>query len=104
MLGGPGSGKGTQSARLVDEFGLVHLRQAGAPAAAAFYAWEEQLLNLPAFGGCWPAGLASPALLAALCSSVTIDSTFSFATVRGATFRAPCAMAAAALAICCEPT
>ena len=26
MLGGPGSGKGTQSARLVEEFGVTHLR------------------------------------------------------------------------------
>lgn len=28
VLGGPGSGKGTQSARLVQEFGVVHLRYA----------------------------------------------------------------------------
>ncbi len=29
VLGGPGSGKGTQCARLVQEFGLKHLRSAG---------------------------------------------------------------------------
>jgi UMP-CMP kinase len=29
VLGGPGSGKGTQCAKLVEEFGVAHLRWAG---------------------------------------------------------------------------
>ncbi len=36
VLGGPGSGKGTQSARLVEEFGVAHLRWVGGRAQQGF--------------------------------------------------------------------
>jgi hypothetical protein len=67
VLGGPGSGKGTQSSRLVEEFGLVHLRQAGIAAALLI------LLEQPAgscSGGLSAVGTRFPACLAACRTSV----------------------------------